>query len=80
MSRLDFLLVIFPLTQLTQCPVLTNRVKKSEGDNNGRNLNCFGILILMSKFEFCKRKDLWTNTSKFSYISALALGETGMPR
>ena len=39
-----------------------------------------GILILMSKFEFCKRRDVWTNTSPFRYISAPALRKTEMAR
>ena len=46
----------------------------------GKILNFFGIIILMSKFEFCKRRDLWTNISQFRYVSAAALGKTGMAR
>ena len=46
----------------------------------GEILKKFGIIILMSKFEFCKRRDLWTNTSQFRYVSAPALGKTGMAR
>ena len=46
----------------------------------GEILKFIGIIILMSKFEFCKRRDLWTNTSQFRYVSAPALGKTGMAR
>ena len=44
-----------------------HRLKKGkiEGDNNGEILKCFGIIILMSKSEFCKRRGLCTNTSQF---------------
>ena len=46
----------------------------------GEIIKCFGIIILMLKFEFCKRRDLWTNTSQFRYVSASALRKTGMAR
>ena len=57
-----------------------HRLKKGkiEGDNSGGNFKFFVIIILMSKFEFCKRRDLWTNTSQFRYVSVPALGKTGM--
>ena len=83
MSRLDFFLVMFPPAQLIQCTVLTNKVLKKEKlkeTTTGEILKCFGIIILLSKFEFCKRRDLWTNTSQFRYVSAPALGKTGMAR
>ena len=53
---------------------------KSEGDNNGEKFKIFWHYNLMSKFEFCKRRDLWTNTSQFGYVSASALGKIGMAR
>ena len=34
----------------------------------------------MSKFGFCKRGDLWTNTSQFRYVSARVLRKPGMAR
>ena len=83
MSRLNFFLLIFPPAQLTQCTVLTNKVLKKEKlkeTTTGEILIFFGIIVLMSKFEFNKRRDLWTNTSQFRYVSAPALGKTGMAR
>ena len=67
---------MFPSAQLIQCTVLTNRVLKKEKlkeATTGEILNCFGIIILISKFEFCKRSDLWTNTSQFLYVSVAVL-------
>ena len=46
----------------------------------GEILKFIGIIILMSKFEFCKGRDLWTNTSQFRYFSAPALVKTVMAR
>ena len=53
MSRLDFVLVMFPPAQLIQCTVLTNRVLKKEKlkeTTTGEILKVFGIIILMSNF------------------------------
>ena len=83
MSRLDYFLVMFPPAQLVQCTILTNIVLKKEKlkeSTTGEILTFFGIIILMSKFEFCKRRDLWTHISQFRYISAPAMGKTWMAR
>ena len=57
-----------------------HRLKKEKlkETTTGEILNSFGIIILMPNFEFCKRRDLWTNTSQFRYVSAPVLGKTGM--
>ena len=52
-----FLLMFLP-SQLTQCTLLTNITLRRD------KLKYFGILILLSKFEFNKRKDLWSNISQ----------------
>ena len=74
---------MFPPAQLVQCTILTNIVLKKEKlkeTTTGEILIFFGIIILMSKFELCKRRDLWTNTSQFRYVSAPVLGKTGIDR
>ena len=82
MSRSDFL-IMFPPSQLTQCTfftIIVLRKQKMKEIATGKILKFFGRLILMSKFEFCKRRDLWTNISKHIYVPAPALGKTGIPR
>ena len=83
MSRLDFFLLMFPPSQLTQCTLLTNiafRKNKIKEATTGEVLKYFGILILLTKFEFNSRRDLWSNLSNHRYIPAPAMGKTGMPR
>ena len=61
MSRLDYFLVMFLPAQLIQCTILTNRVLKKEKLKETKTeeiLKYFVIIILISKFEFCKRRNL----------------------
>ena len=54
--------------------------KNLKRTTTGKILKFVDNKFLMSKFESCKRRDLWTNTSQFRYVSAPALGRTGMDR
>jgi hypothetical protein len=46
----------------------------------GELLKWFGVLILITRFEFGNRRDLWSNTAPYKYIPAPDLGATGMAR
>ena len=62
MLRLDFVLLLFSPSQLTQCTLLTNimlRRQRMKEATTGEILNFFGSLILLSKFGFCKRSDIF---------------------
>ena len=66
MSKLDFFLLMFLPSQQTQCTLLINielRGDKIKETTTGEVLKYFGILIILSKFEFNKRRDLWSNIS-----------------
>ena len=78
MSWLYFFLLMFPSSQLIQCNLLTNIVLRKQRIKE-TTTGVFGILVLLSKFKFCKHRDLWTNTSKHRYVLASALGKTGIP-
>ena len=82
MSRLDFFGDVPSRTVSTMYYFDKHRLKKEKlkETTTGEILIFFGIIILMSKFEFYKRRDLWTNTSQFRYVSAPALGKTGIDR
>ena len=43
-------------------------------------LKFFGILILMTRFEFGRKADLWSLSSRRKYIPAPAFGRTGMSK
>ena len=67
MSRLYIYLLIFSSSQLRQCMLLTNialRRDKLNETTTGEVLKYFGILIILSKFKFIKRRDLWSNLSQ----------------
>ena len=83
MSRLDFFLLMSPPSQLTQCTLLSNiafRKNHIKETATGEVLKYFGILILLTKFEFNSRRDLWSNLSNHRYIPTPTIGKTGMPR
>ena len=83
MSRFDFFLLMFTPSQLAQCCLSTNIAFRRNGikeTTTGEVLKYFGILILLTKFEFNNRSDLWSNLSNHRYIPAPAMGKTGIPR
>ncbi len=83
MSRLDYFLLMFPPDQLSVMVTLTseNLVAKSKvGTTPGEMLKFFGVLILVTRFEFAARASLWSNTAPFKYQPAPSFGKTGMSR
>ena len=53
-----------------------NKIKET---TTGEVLKYFGILILLTKFEFNSRRNLWSNLSEHRYIPAPSMGK-GIPR
>jgi Transposase IS4 len=62
---------------------LTNlhlHLKSAQATTPGEMLKLFGILILMTKFEFTSRASLWQTVAAAKYIPAPKFGLTGMSR
>ncbi len=68
---------MFPLPHLNNIVRLTNSelttLDKRE-TTAGEVLKFFGILILISKFEFSARASLWSNTAPSKYLPAARIG------
>jgi Transposase IS4 len=83
-SPLDFFMAVFPKEQLSYMMEKTNEGLVVNGHSRltkGELLKFFGILILITRFEFGQRASLWATTSRCKYIPAPNLGEkTGMTR
>jgi hypothetical protein len=83
LSKLEYFLALFPPEQLTAMLGLLNRrleaAAKKEA-TTGELLKWFGVLILITRFEFGKRRDLWSTTAPSKYILAPDFGATGMAR
>ena len=77
-SRLDYFLMMFPPKQLRLIVQLTN-VELSR-DNKptttvGEILKMFGIMIMLTRFEFGARSELWCTTQRSKYIPTPSLGQ-----
>jgi Transposase IS4 len=83
-SALEFFMAVFPKEQLRKMVAETSDVLQKNGHpkvTKGELLKWFGILLLITRFEFGERKDLWNTTSRCKYIPAPNFGErTGMTR
>jgi hypothetical protein len=82
-SKLDYFLLMFPPSQLTLITTLTSEqlIKDNKKPTTkGEILKFFGMLILITRFEFSNRSSLWSNVAPSKYIPAPALGKTGMSR
>ena len=81
---LDAWLLMFPDTQLTETLRLTNIELKDIGKKEmtkGELVKFFGVTILVTRFEFNNRRDLWSTKSLSRYIEPAAFGmKTGMTR
>jgi Transposase IS4 len=81
---IDFFMAVFPKKQLQQMIEETNKKLVRSGDpklTKGELLKWFGILILITRFEYGERAHLWSNRSHCKYIPAPNFGEkTGMTR
>ena len=82
-SRLDFFLSMFPPTQLEAVIDLTNKKLQKHNHKrttNGELLKWFGVLIIITRFEFGSRRDVWSQTPSSKYVLALCLGNTGVTK
>jgi Transposase IS4 len=83
-SVLDCFLAFFPPNAMKNIMYVTN--KKLEEDEQpemrmGELLKFFGVLILITKFEFSNHRDPWSPNSNNQFISSLAIGmTTGMSK
>jgi hypothetical protein len=83
MSRLEYFLLMFPPDQLSTMVTLTseNLLSKTKAATTpGEVLKFFGVLILVTRFEFSARASLWSNTAPSKYQPAPSFGKTGMSR
>jgi Transposase IS4 len=83
MGALDCFLLMFPPKQLASMDDLTNHeLAKLEmnATNTSELLKFFGVLILMTTYEFTSRESLWSSTAPMKYLPAPHLGLTGMSK
>lgn len=74
---------MYPPNHLIHIVKLTNVLFKEEQQPSTIRqeiLKFFGVLILITRFEFNKRSDLWSNEATSKYIPAASFGQTGMTR
>jgi Transposase IS4 len=75
----DYFLAMFPYAHLGEIARLTNiqlLQQKCSLISVGELLKFFGVLVLMTRFEFGKRHDLWKTSPSSKYIPAPAFGKT----
>jgi hypothetical protein len=79
MSAIVFFLLMFPQKQLVSMVDLTNyELAKLElnATNTSELLELFGVLILMTFFEFTSRASLWSSVAPMKYQPAPHFGLT----
>lgn len=77
MTPLDYFYWMFPMSHLGDIVEMMSYQLEQEQNiptNASEVLRYFGILILMSRFEFATRRDLWRTTSAFKYVPAAKFG------
>ena len=82
-SRLEYFLMLFPPEQLQLILQLTNNELAMARKNYtaaGEIVKFFGVMLLVTRFEFGSRASLWSNVTTNKYIPAPSFGLTGMPR
>ena len=82
-SHLEYFLVLFPPEQLQLILRLTNNELAMVRKNYtmaGEIVKFFGVMLVVTWFEFGSRASLWSNTSTNKYIPAPSFGLTGMPQ
>ena len=82
-SHLEYFLMLFPPEQLQLIQQLTNN-ELAMGRKNytmaGEIVKFFGVMLLVTRFEFGSRASLWSNMTTNKYIPAPSFGLIGMPR
>ena len=81
-SRLEYFLMLFPPEQLQLILQLTNNKLAMARKNYtmaGEIVKFFGVMLLVTWFQFGSQASLWSNTSTNKYIPAPSFGLTEMP-
>ena len=82
-SHLEYFLMLFPPQQLQLILQLTNNelaMARKNYTTAGEIVKFFGVMLLVTRFEFGSRASLWSNVTTNKYIPAPLFGLTGMPR
>ena len=82
-SHLEYFLMLFPPEQLQLILQLTNNELAMARKNYtmaGEIVKFFGVMLLVTWFEFGSWASLWSNTSTNKYIPAPSFGLTGRPQ
>ena len=83
LSRMDFFLLMMPPRQLELMTRETNTQLLRLGHKStttGELLKMFGVLILITKYQFASRASLWATVQPSKYVNAANFGRTGMSR
>ena len=75
--------MLFPPEQLQLILQLTNNelaMTRKNYTTAGEIVKFFGVMLLVTRFEFGSRASLWSNVTTNNYIPAPSFGLTGMPR
>ena len=81
-SRLEYFLMLFPPEQLQLILQLTNNelaMARKTYTTAGEIVKFFGVMLLVTRFEFGSRASLWSNVTTNKYIPAPSFSLTGMP-
>ena len=81
-SRLEYFLMLFPPQQLQLILQLTNNelaIARKNYTTAGEIVKFFGVMLLVTRFEFGSWASLWSNVTTNKYIPAPSFGLTGMP-
>ena len=82
-TRFDTFMQMFPRLHLMTIVRETNfelNKKQEKMTTSEEIIKLFGILILITRFEFGSRASLWSAVQQFKYIPTASLGRTGMSR
>ena len=83
-EAIEFFMALFPKEQLKMMVEKTSEKLQSNGHpklTKGELLKWFGVLLLITRYEFGERKELWNTEARCKFIPAPNFGErTGMTR
>ena len=82
-SRLEYFLMLLPPQQLQLILQLTNNelaIARKNYTTAGEIVKFFGVMLLVTRFEFGSQASLWSNVTTNKYIPAPSFDLTGMPR
>lgn len=73
MTPIDYFQWMFPMSHLGTIVILTNQeliARDKQPTTATEILRFFGVLVLMSRYEFGPRRGLWSTTSTYKYMAA----------